>query len=70
MCVGARGLSGEKGWGEKAGGGQGKRQPGLLLSSLPTGNVDLGTLLTSSSVCSVCSVMVGWHHRLDGHEFE
>ena len=50
--------------------GRGRDNPGLLLSSLPTGNVDLGTLLTSSAVCSVCSVMVGWHHRLDGHEFE
>ena len=31
MCVGARGLSGEKGWGERAGGGQGKSQPGFAL---------------------------------------
>ena len=35
--------------------GRGRANLGLLLSSLPAGNVDLGKLLTSSAVCSELS---------------
>ena len=59
MCVGARGLSGEKGWGEKAGGGQGKRQPGFALVFTTYWKCGPGN--TAHILCSVLSVQCdGW----------
>ena len=56
MCVGARGLSGEKGWGDRAGGGQGKSQPGFALVFTTYWKCGPGN--AAHVLCSVLSALV------------
>ena len=56
MCVGAGGLSGEKGWGERAGGGQGKSQPGFAL--VFTTYWKYGPGKAAHILCSVLSALI------------